>query len=208
MIGLQQRSDLLIGVAEWLPEGFEAEAREELAKAGVEPDVIRLPDGPYGSIELYLPSALGLFIMGAFFTGFLGKAGGDSYEALKTGSKALYRKISKLRVRIVGSRGKVRDTGYSSTFAIGCELLPTLRAKLLVRSGAPLAEVEAGIEAFLHLMASIHAGHVGEAEIQDLLKFRPVGGTFLVTYDAGLERIVPVDGMAQVGKSSDAPNGD
>jgi hypothetical protein len=203
---LLQRSDLVIGVAEWLPEGFEAEARKELAKTGVEPGVFRLSDGPYGSIELYMPSAVGLFIMGAFFTGFFGKAGEDSYEALKSGSRALYRKASELRVRIIGSRGKARETGFSSTFAIGCELLPSLRAKLLIRSDAPLAEVEAGIEAFIDLMASIHAGHVGEAELQDLLKFRPVGGTFLVTYDAGSGRIIPVDGMAQVGASPHAPN--
>lgn len=75
---------------------------------------------------------MGVFIVGAFFTGFLSRAGEDAYEAVKKGTKALCRKASRLDVKLVGSPGKVRETGYSFDFAVGCELLPSLPDALIL----------------------------------------------------------------------------
>lgn len=201
---LDQRPDLFVGVADWLPDGFEADALKIISSNGASAGVLRLSGGPYGAVELYLPTAVGIFIVGAFFTGFLSKAGEDAYEVVKKGVKALCRKASRLDVKLAGSPGKVKETGYSFDFAVGCELLPDLRVKLLIPKAGSGDEIEEGVDAFLDLMRDIHAGRLGQEQLERLLPYRPVGGTVLMTYDAAAGIIVPVDGLA--GTSFAAPS--
>ncbi len=196
MENADKRPDILVGIAEWLSEDFEFEVVEELRSAGAAASVLRIPTGPYAGIELYLPTAVGLFIAAGFFNGFLSKAGEDAYRAVKKGTTRLFHKAHPLEIKFTGSPGKVRETPYSAGFAVGCELLPTLRVKLLIRKDVSPETTEAGIEIFLDLMRDIHAERVSEEDLRRLFPYKPVGGTVLVVYDAETQTILPVDGMA------------
>lgn len=208
---LMTRPDLIVGLGEDLGEDIVDDALTELRASCVKVELLRTPQGPFGGLELYLPTVVGLFVLSAFFTGFLSKAGEDSYEAVKRGAKLLYRKARQLDVTLVGTPGKVKDLGYSHAFAIGCEILPTLRIKLLIPREASPDDVERGIDAFMDLMRLAHDGRIGPAALDDLLRHPPVGGTALVRYDASSGKIVPVGGLAdqrvsgsEVGGSADA----
>ena len=191
-----QKPDVFLGIAEWLPDQFEAEAFETIVASGTSIRVVRIPSGPYAGVELYLPTAVGLFITGAFFTGFVSRAGEDAYEALKRATRALWRKITGLEIKSIGSLGKIRNTEYSSAFAIGCEIHSRLRAKLLIAKSASEEDVEQAVSAFVRLMGDIHAGLLSPERLKELIPYAAVGGTVLMTYDANTAMIVAVNGLA------------
>lgn len=191
------RPNLILGIPESFPENWADEALAELQSTGADTGILRTSEGPFAGIELYLPTAVGIFILSGFFNGFLSKMGEDSYAAVKRGAKALYKKARLLTVRTIASApGKARNTGYSMVFAIGCELLPTLRVKLLIPIDASIQEVEEAIDNFLDLMLDVHTRRVNRKIIDDLLIYPPVSGMILVTFNPDLGKIVAVDGLA------------
>jgi len=156
-----------------------------------------LSAGPYAGAELYLPSAIGLFVAAAYFGGFLSKAGEDHYEALKAASIRLWKRASSIRVTAIGSAGKVsRSQPFSLAYSITGEIVPNLRFKFVLRASFADDEAEVAIVRFLDLIRDIHSGTLEEDTLKALLLHRPVGGTAIVTYDPVSHSIIPVDPRA------------
>lgn len=177
-----------------LSDEFEDDLRRLVASPNFDLLVIRHPGGPYAGVELYLPTAVALFIAAGFFNGFLSEAGKDAYIAFKGAVATLWEKSSRLRTASVGSAGKV-DAGklYSLSYSITGEVTPGLNFKLVLRKDIDAAGARQAIEAFLDLFNDILSDRISEPDARALLAFRPVGGTVLVTFDLELGRIIPVN---------------
>lgn len=199
----QNAPDLLVGVADWLPEDFAVATLEVLEEAGATASVHRYSMGPYAGVELYLRTAVGIFIAAGFFNGFLAKAGEDAYEKLKAAARSLFRKSAAVGIKIVGSQGKLREKRFSGTFAISCALLPNLRVKLLVGQDQTIDEIETGINLFFDLMRDIQLDRLGREELERLFRHGAVGGTALMTFDATLGCVVAVDGPVEARDAKD-----
>lgn len=157
---------------------------------------MRISSGPYAGVELYLPAAVGLFVASSYFGGILKKVGEEHYDALKKSAQRLWKRSSALKIRSVGSAGKVStDPEFSLAFAITGEILPRLRIKLVLKLNIDEAEALEAIPEFLDLIRAILDDRVSEADLEALLTYQPVGGTVLATFDPVAKRIVPVNGM-------------
>ncbi|WP_174296857.1 hypothetical protein [Sphingomonas bacterium] len=189
-----ERPDILLMLQEGLPDDIESEVRAQLDRPGLELVVIRQPGGPYAGVELYLPTAIGLFVAAGFFNGVLQEAGKDAYVAFKVTATALWKRAAKLNVNVFGSVGKVKPTRrYSLAYSVTGEVLPNLNFKFLIQTEVSVDDAETGISAFIDLINDIINDRVGEEDLKALLTYRPVGGTVLVTFDAASRTIVPVN---------------
>ena len=180
-----------------LPADFDADLVESLEREGVSVRSVQISSGPFAGIELYVPAAAMLFVATAYFTGFVQKAGEDHYELLKDSAKKLWSRASALRMKAVGSTGKVSQTPFSLAYAIMGEVSDGNNFKFVVRVELDEAEAESGISAFLDLLRNIHAGTISDDDFNALLTYRAVGGTTIVTFDPKLRRIVPVDAFGR-----------
>jgi hypothetical protein len=187
------RPDIGFMLYEDLPPDFDADLVEDLASDGLNVGTLRIPGGPFAGIELYLPAVAAMYIGGAYFTGFIQKAGEDHCDLVKLAAKKLWRRISLVKVEAIGTQGKVSSTSFSLAYAIMGEVTEGLRFKFIVRTTVEAVEAEEGIQAFLDLLRDIHAGNISEDDAKALLTYRPVGGTVLVTFDPKARRIVPVN---------------
>lgn len=188
------KPDILLMLQEGLPAEIETEARSGLDHPNLNFAVMRTPGGPYAGVELYLPSAIALFVTASFFGGALQEAGKDAYAMLKATAISLWKRAAGLNVRPMGSSGKVSSSQrYSFAFSITSEVSPGLSFKLLIQTETDVADVEIGINAFVDLINDLLAGRVGEDAVKPLLKYRPIARTILVTFDAASRKIVPVN---------------
>ena len=110
---LSGRPDILLVIQDGLPDNIEADVRAHLDEPGLNLGVIRHPGGPYAGVELYLPTALAIFVAAGFFNGVLQEAGKDAYAAFKGAAIALWRSASGLTVTAVGRPGKFRRQSAS-----------------------------------------------------------------------------------------------
>lgn len=183
------------------PEGLENDAMTILDEAGVVLAVDRRENVPFAGLELYLPTAAAVFVAGAFFTGFVTKAGEDAYDALKRAAMDIWRKTRGARVTAIGTAGKVSsERKFTLNYSIIGQYAPGLTFKLLLQSEVTEEEVEAGTDSFLRLIDDLLHDRVSEGDCVALLTYKPVTGTVLVTYDAKGKKIVPVDGLEGVGR--------
>lgn len=187
----ENRPALAIVLSDVLPEAFGEGLRERLAAPDLPVTVERMRMGPFAGLEVYLPSAVMLFVAAGYFNGFLQKLGEDHYGAVKDVAKTLLRRASTSRVTPIASRGKLLS-GFSLAYSITGELVPGVSLKLVLRTEVDEANGERGVAAFLDLIRNIHLGQVGEQEIKSLLAHRPIGGVIVVTFDATTGTIVPV----------------
>lgn len=189
-----ERPDIVLMLFDHLPDALEADARVQLDVPGFRTVVVRRPAGPFAGIELYLPTAVALFVAYGVLNGYLQKIGEDGYEALVRAAKVLWRRCRHINAALIGSRGKVSQVQrFSLTYSITGEITPGLRFKFLIQSEISEDEADAGITAFLALIGDLHNDRLSPANLEALLTYRPVGGTVLVSYDATKRMIVPVN---------------
>lgn len=189
-----KRPDILLMLREGLPDQIEAEVRTTLNQPDLNLKVIRQPGGPFDGVELYLPTAIGLFVAAGFFNGFLQEAGKDAYAALKEAAKNLWHRASELNIRLIGTSGKIsKKRQFSLVYSITGEVATGLNFKFLVQAEISHDDAEDGISAFIDLIADILNERLTEQEVQSLLACKPIGGTVLVKFDTKARMIVPVD---------------
>lgn len=186
------RPVIMVSVADLAPSGIEEGLEAELGAPGLPMAFSRRPLGPFAGLELYLPSAVMLFIAAGYFNGFLAKLGEDHYDKLKGVAARLFRRSTAMRVEAVGTPGKLSSSGFSLAYSVTGEITPKLRFKLVLRTDVEAGDAEQGIEAFLDLIRVMHAGTLDDATRERLLEHKPVGGTALVTFDAETRTIVTV----------------
>lgn len=193
---LSGRPDILLLIQDGLPDNIESDVRGHLDELGLNIGVIRHPGGPYAGVELYLPTALALFVAAGFFNGVLQEAGKDAYTAFKGAALALWRRASSLNVTAVGTSGKVSPTErFSLVYSITGEMVPGLNFKFLIQTEIDAETAEAGIGAFVDLIRDLLNDRMAEADVMALLTYKPVSGTVLVTFDAASRKIIPVNGF-------------
>jgi hypothetical protein len=195
-----ERPDILLMIDDALSDEFEADFFVHFNRAQSNVAVIRQSGGPYAGLELYLPTAVGLFIAAGFFNGFLQEAGKDAYAGLKGAVIALWQRATGLKVTAIGSAAKKVSPNqpYSLAFSITGDVAPTLRFKLLIQTDIELETVEAGVAAFLSLIDDLLNDRIEKTNIEALLTYKPVGGTVLVTFDPKLGKIIPVNAFEKI----------
>lgn len=193
---LSGRPDILLMIQDGLPANIEADVRAHLDNLGLNVGIVRHPGGPYAGVELYLPTALALFVAAGFFNGVLQEAGKDAYAAFKGAAIALWRHASGLTVAAVGTTGKISPTKrFSLAYSITGETVPGLNFKFLIQTEINAETAEAGIGAFVDLIRDLLNDRLPEADVRALLTYKAVNGTVLVTYDAETRKIIPVKGF-------------
>lgn len=191
------RPDIVLMLQEGLPDDIESEVRMQLERSGFNLMVIHQPGGPYAGIELYLPTAIALFVTAGFFNGVLQELGKDAYVAFKKTAFALWKRAARLNVTLIGSAGKVSpNRRYSAAYSITGEVVPDLNFKFIIQTDVSADDAEGGIEAFIKLIDNILNDRLSEADLKALLTYQPVGRTVLVTFDSASRTIVPVDAFA------------
>ena len=192
-----RKPDIVLAIYDAFPDGFGDDLITELSANGAEAAAVRIPGGPFAGLELYLPTAVGLFLASSYFGGALQKMGEDHYPARKMGDKKLYQRISGVKITPVGSTGKVTGNNpYSLVFSITAEMGQGYTAKLLFKNEALAAEVDRDVNAFLTFMHKVHSDPAGDSITQSLMAFRPIGRTILVTYNPEVGAIVAVNALA------------
>lgn len=191
------RPGILLMLQEGVPEDFEAQVRAELDLSGIDLRIVRIPGGPYAGLELYLPTAVALFIAAGFFNGMLQEAGKDAYSALRAAAVGLWKRAAGLNITVIGAAGKLSSPPkFSATFSLAGEVIPGLKFKFLIKTDVTANDAEAGIHAFIQLVDDLLNDRIGEEDMAALLTYKPIGGTVLVTFDAEAGKIVPVDAFA------------
>lgn len=191
---LSNRPNVLLMLQEGLPDEIEVEARTHLERPDLKFAVLRQPGGPYAGIELYLPSAIALFVAAGFFNGMLQEGGKDAYVALKKAAVALWKRAVGLDLVSIGTAGKMHESRcYSLVYSITGEVVSGINFKFIVQTEISALDLEAGVGAFVDLIDDLHNDRVSEENIKALLTYKPVGGTVLVTFDAGRRLIIPVN---------------
>jgi len=175
-----------------LPHDFAGDVEARLSTPDMPVRVDRMRMGPFAGVELYLPTAVMLFVSAGYFNGFLQKLGEDHYEVVKGAARSLFQRASALRLRMIGSPGKASSSGFSLSYSVTGELVPGLRLKLVLQTEIDGETGEKGVSAFLDLLRRIHLGDPSEEELAALLAYRPLGGVVVVTFDAATNTIVPV----------------
>lgn len=190
------RPNVVLMLLEELPDDIEPEVRSQLEPFGMYPMVIRQP-GIYAGVELYMPTAIALFIAAGFFNGVLQELGKDAYVAFKKTAFMLWKRATGINVTLIGSPGKVsQNRRYSTAYSITGEVVPGLKFKFIIRTDVSADDAEGGIDEFMKLIDDIIHGRLSEENLKALLTYKPVGGTVLVTFDSESRSIVPVDAFA------------
>jgi hypothetical protein len=188
---------ILLTLRDDMPDVIENDIRAQLDLPGLNLMVMRQPSSTFAGVELYLPTAAGLFIAAGFFNGFLQKAGEDCYGRLKIAAKALWQQTKGVNVTTVGTSGKVSTTRqYSLAYSITGEVVRGLNFKFVIQTDIDPQDAKKGITTFLELIADLHNDRVEKADCEALLTHRPVGGTVLVTYDTTKRKIVPINAFS------------
>jgi hypothetical protein len=189
------RPPLAIALNPGLPDYIATDALDLLNDAGTPAALLCLPAGPYAGLELYLPNAVALFIASSYFGGTFKKAGEEHYAALKKAARMLYRRSSGITTAAVGRASEAtRSGGFSLVYSIRGEVASGLSFNFVLVRDVNIAEADAGMSAVLDLLRNIHVGNCDT----ELLVYQPIGGQAVVTYDAKLGRIVPVNVSAGV----------
>jgi hypothetical protein len=190
----QRKPDLLIMVSEAFPQDYGEDLAGELTAPNLTVSSLRMPSGPFAGLELYLPTALALFIASSYFSGIIGKIGENHFEVVKRVARQLYARGAGVRVTPIGTVGKVSQTRkLSLTYSIIGELTPRVNFKLMLATEIPQGDAHEAIDAFLNLVRAIHFDEIPNEELAGLLTHRAVGGIVLVTFDAETGRIIPID---------------
>lgn len=190
----QEKPDFMILVSEAFPSGFEDDLVAELDAGGAKAGSFRISAVPFAGLELYLPTAVVLFMASSYFSGAFQKVGEEHYETVKRVAKRLYQRVAGVRVTPVGTPGKLSPIRkYSLTYSIIGEIAPRLNFKLILHTEISNEDAENGVSTFLELIRDIHCDAIDPKDLEALLTYRPVGGTVLVTFDAEAGRIVPVN---------------
>jgi hypothetical protein len=191
------RPNIVLMLQEGLPDDIESEVRTQLERSGLNLMVIHQPRGPYAGIELYLPTAIALFVTAGFFNGVLQELGKDAYVAFKKAAFALWKRAARLNVTLIGSAGKVPPIRrYSAAYSITVEVASGLNFKFVIQTDVTTDDAKGGIKAFINLIDNIHNDSLSEDDLKALLTYHSTGRTVLVTFDSSSRKIVPVDAFA------------
>ncbi|WP_452030109.1 hypothetical protein [Azospirillum palustre] len=194
---LLNRPDFMLMLLDGLPEDIEKEFRAQLGRSNLNLMVIHQPSVPYAGIELYLPTAIALFVTAGFFNGVLQELGKDAYIAFKKAAFVLWKRAARLNITLMGSAGKVPPIRrYSAAYSIIGEISPGLSFKFIVHTDISTDDAEGGIDAFMTLIDNILNDRLSEEDLKALLTYQPAGRTVLVTFDSASRKIVPVDAFA------------
>ena len=195
---LSSRPDILLMLQDGLPDDIEGYARDQLTALTPKLVIRRQSGGPYAGLDLFLPTAVALFVAAGFFNGLLQEAGKDTYIAFKSAAIALWQRAGSFQAKAIGSAGKIsQNHRYSLAFSITGEVVSGTRFKFILKIDVPRNEAEAGVECFLQLINDLLNDRLVEAEIEALLSYKPVGGVVLVTFDVDSRKIVPVNAFAR-----------
>ena len=165
-----QRPHVGLMLYEGLSNDIEADFLAQLPFPGLRIQVMRKPAIPFAAAELYLPTAIALFMATGFLNGFLQKAGEDCYDAFKVAAISLWRRVQRLDISVVGKRGKISiGQSYSLSYSIIGELSPGVRFKFLIHCEVNQAAGEVGISAFLDLLSDLGSNRVSEIDREALL---------------------------------------
>lgn len=191
-------SSICLVLLEGIPAEIAEDARLQLGPLGSDFRIVYRPSAAYAGNELYLPTAMWLFIAAGFFNGFLQEAGKDAYVALKSAAVSMWNHAKALNLTKVSSKGKLpSEPQFSLAFSIVGDLSGSSRFKFILRTEVASEEAKAGISCFFDLLIELVNGRISDSEAISLLTYRPVGGTVLVEYDPVSRKIVPVDPLAK-----------
>ena len=122
--------------------------------------VSRPEPSPQMGIEWLAFPAIAVFLLQAYFDGFLKEAGKDHYHGLKKALEALWGKLfskdRKFQATIVTASG-VKKLEYSMLFAVYAAFDDGKLVKLLIPEECSEEEYSASIEAFLDFVESCHS---------------------------------------------------
>ena len=193
----EDHPNFVLMILEGLPDNIESDFRTQLGKSNSNLMVIRQPHVPYAGIELYLPTAIALFVTAGFFNGVLQELGKDAYVALKKAAFGLWKRADDLNITLIGSAGKAPPIRrYSVAYSITGEVAPGINFKFVVQTDMSADDAEDGIEAFITLIDNILNDRLSEEDLKALLTYQPTGRTVLVTFDSASRKIIPVDAFA------------
>ena len=171
-------------VEESIPLEILEEVFAELRAIQVVPSLTRTNLGPQATLELYIPTAICLFVAKPFFYAFLKKAGEDAYIGLKSALARLCQRSSKFKTTIVTrSPEKINlDSAYSRVFSIISKTRDGATVKFLMPAVVSSAESAAIMDSLFKLIGEHHSGNQPN-RLDGIL--RPAGGItlmYLVAY--------------------------
>lgn len=152
--------------------------------------------GPFAGNEWLMPTAVMLYITQGYFNGFLGELGKDHYQALKAGIKDLSARFQKVKVTLIGTKGKVSPVQpYSLVFSLCLAVDDGPLFKFLIPVDVPESEVDAAIDAFLDFAEACVDGALPADELAEFVKTPRFGRTVLLVFNPGTGRIEVLDPM-------------
>ena len=176
-----------------VPSGFLDEFVQEMRNEDIEVD-IHSHQGIFAGLELYLPTAILVYLTKPYFEAFLSELGKDHYRVLKGAITRLFARTVKLRYTAVGSAGKLSpERKYSLAFSVTANLAGNIQYKFLLQEHLTAAEGEVAITAFLDLARAMVEKRVPSEVAVELNRARLVGRTVLLCYDFSGGRIIAVD---------------
>lgn len=162
--------------------------------------ISRSVPSPQMGVEWLAFPAIAVFLLKAYFQGFMNEAGKDHYHVLRRALKALWGKLfskdRKFQFAIVTASG-VKKLEYSMLFAIYAEIDDGNLVKLLIREDCSEDEYNASVEAFLDFVKSYHSEKPNDKYTINLNSEGGNGNITLVTYDVkskSLRNVNPAPG--------------
>jgi hypothetical protein len=177
----------------FIPDAVLAEFVDEVAAEPLRIEV-REQESVFAGLEWLNPTAVVLFISGAYFAAFFSELGKDHYTVLKRAVRTLYRRMSALRLTRRGTPGKFSaEPVYSLAFSIVVATGQDINLKLLLQPALSEDDAARAVEAFFTLVASLFEGTTPPEVQAELNKGRVVGRTLLLAFDFDTGSIVTID---------------
>jgi hypothetical protein len=156
------------------------------------------PQSAYAGVEWLIPTAVVVFITKSYFDGFLKEMGKDHYGALKKGLSLLRKRLSPIRVSLVGSGGKASENQtFSYALSIVAEAHTRYRFKFLIQENLPDGGFDVLLDSMIDFLESFHAGRLDSDFGQQLEECRIVGGTILLAFDDKTKKLVLMDPVSK-----------
>lgn len=203
-------NDTHIGLltASQIPDGLLDDFLAELEDESLNVQRIELPSlGPQASLEGYLITAVAIFLLRPYVSGFLDEAGRDHYHCLRRSLKKAWGRFfgeeRELRVALLTSSGEKKPQ-HSIGFSIYFETPNGRKLKLLFPHDCSVEEYEAAIDAFLDLIEHFEWRKLSGVEGLSPEKISASGGHILVKYDVDDASLRVVDPLSR--KKTNAQN--
>jgi hypothetical protein len=163
-----------------------------LAVGGLDIQIRRRRSGPYAGLEWLAVTSLVVYIFRPYLDAFLGEAGKDHYQLLKSALSSVSKAVMG-KGRIIEAGGVSRSSRFSTELSLIAEDDDGQRFKLLFRNLASPEDIEAAVGAFLTFLERYFTEEIDENMKRECERVRCSGGTVLVTYEPDRQRLVVVD---------------